>query len=100
MAAWMGLTCKERIRRAISREPIDRLPTQINYTRAMGEKLAGHLGVPLEELPTRLDNHLVRLDLSYPRRVSEDGRAAYDWWGVGWSTETEGYFLAGRIFLA
>lgn len=93
MATWTRLTHKERVRRAIHREPIDRLPTQINYTRAMGERLAGHLDVPLEELPARLNNHLVRLDLSYPHHVSEDGRVAYDWWGVGWSTEEEGYFL-------
>lgn len=89
----MRLTHKERVRRAIQREPVDRLPTQVNCTRAMGEKLAAHLGVSLAELPTRLDNHLVRVDLNHPRLTSEDGRIAYDWWGAGWSTETEGYWL-------
>jgi uroporphyrinogen decarboxylase len=88
------LTHKERMRRALWREPVDRLPTQINTTHAMGEKLAGHLGVGLAELPARLDNHLVRVDVAHPRRTSEDGRIAYDWWGVGWSTETEGYWPA------
>jgi uroporphyrinogen decarboxylase len=90
----MTLIHKERMRRAIQREPVDRLPTQINYTRAMGEKLAAHLGASLTELPARLDNHLVRVDLDYSRRTSEDGRVVYDWWGVGWSTETEGYWPA------
>jgi uroporphyrinogen decarboxylase len=90
----MTLTHKERMRRAIQREPVDRLPTQVNYTRAMGEKLAVHLGVSPTELPARLDNHLVRVDLTYPHRTSKDGQAAYDWWGVGWSTETEGYWPA------
>jgi uroporphyrinogen decarboxylase len=85
-------THKGRLRHAIRREPVDRLPTQINYSRIMGEKLAAHLGVSLAELPARLDNHLVRVDLSYPARTSGDGRIAYDWWGVGWSTETEGYW--------
>ena len=75
-------------------QPVDRLPTQVNYTQAMGEKLAAFLGVPVKRLPDRLDNHLVRVDLSFPRRVSDDGRVAYDWWGVGWSTETEGYWPA------
>ena len=89
-----GLTHKERMLRAVRREPIDRLPTQINYTHAMGEKLAAHLGVSLTELPRWLDNHLLRVDLTYPRRTSEDGLIAYDWWGVGWSTETEGYWPA------
>jgi uroporphyrinogen decarboxylase len=60
----------------------------------MGDKLAAHLGVSPAELPARLDNHLVRVDLDYVRRTSEDGRVAYDWWGVGWSTETEGYWPA------
>jgi len=90
----MMLTHKERMRRAVRGEPVDRLPTQVNYTRAMGEKLTAHLGVSPTELPVRLDNHLVRVDVIYPRRASEDGRVAYDWWGVGWSTETEGYWPA------
>jgi len=90
----MELTRKERMRRAIQRQPVDRLPTQINTTHAMGEKLAAHLGVSPAELPRRLDNHLLRVDLAYPRRTSEDSKIAYDWWGVGWSTETEGYWPA------
>jgi len=82
------------MRRALEREPVDRLPTQINYTSGMGEKLAAHLGVSPAELPERLDNHLLRVDLTYPRRTSDDGRVAYDWWGVGWDTESEGYLPA------
>jgi len=80
------------MRRAVQCQPVDRLPTQINYTRDMGQKLALHLGVALHALPERLDNHIVRVDLSYPRRLSDDGEIYYDWWGVGWSTETEGYW--------
>ena len=89
----MGLTHKERTQRAFQLEPVDRLPTQINYTRASGAKLAVHLGVSLTELPARLDNHLVRVDLSHSHRTSEDGQTAYDWWGVGWGTQEEGYLL-------
>ena len=33
-----------------------------------------------------------RVDLQHDRRMSDDGRTAYDWWGAGWSTETEGYW--------
>ena len=88
------LTQKERMRRALKREPVDRLPTQVNYTRAMGERMASHLGVTPDQLPSRLDNHLLRLDISYPRRTSDDGKIAYDWWGVGWDTESEGYLTA------
>jgi uroporphyrinogen decarboxylase len=35
---------------------------------------------------------LLRLDLTHPKRVSEDGRTGYDWWGAGWDTQTEGYW--------
>jgi uroporphyrinogen decarboxylase len=86
------MTKKERTRRALWRQPVDRLPVQTNFTPAMGRKLAEHFEVSLEELPARLDNHLLRLDLSFPGRFGADGRTALDWWGAGWSIETEGYW--------
>lgn len=89
------LTPKERARRALSREPVDRLPTQCNYTALMGKKLADYFKIPLCELPARLDNHLLRVDVAGPKCLrSEHGRTEYDWWGAGWSTETEGYWHA------
>jgi uroporphyrinogen decarboxylase len=83
---------QERMRRAVLHEPVDRLPTQIGYTKAMGEKLAAHFNVSLAELPTRLDNHMIRVDLSFPSHLSADGKTRYDWWGVGFDTQEEGYF--------
>jgi uroporphyrinogen decarboxylase len=62
----------------------------------MGDKLSAHLGVPLGELPARLDNHFLRLDLCYERADSDDRRIVYDWWGVGFDTEEEGYFPAAN----
>jgi len=88
----MTLTYKERMRSAIRYEAVDRLPTQINYTRAMGEELAAHFRIPPEQLPARLDNHMIRVDITHPQRRSPEGRTMYDWWGVGFSTEEEGYF--------
>ena len=88
----MNLTPKERVRRALAYEPVDRLPTQVNYTAAMGARLAAHFGVAPADLPQRLGNHLLRLDLTFPRRLSADGKTRYDWWGVGFDTEEEGYF--------
>jgi uroporphyrinogen decarboxylase len=73
---------------------VDRLPVQTNYTPVMGAKLAGHFGVALNDLPVRLNNHLLRLDLDQPRRLSPDGRISFDWWGAGWDTRTEGYWHA------
>ncbi len=86
------LTQKERVRRALCREPIDRFPTQCNYTPLMGEKLADYFKIAFDDLPARLGNHLLRVDVTHPKRLSEDGRTQFDWWGAGWSTETEGYW--------
>jgi len=88
------LSKKERMRRALRRQPVDRLPAQTNYTRVMGRKLMEHFKVSADELPELLDNHLLRLDLAFPKRLSADGKVSYDWWGAGWDTETEGYWHA------
>jgi uroporphyrinogen decarboxylase len=89
----MTLTHKERLRRALRHQPIDRLPTQINYTAAMGQKLAAHFNISMAELPTVLDNHFMRVDLTYPPRLSDDGQIRYDWWGAGHATGEEGYYI-------
>ena len=88
----MTLTPRERVRRAVLRQPLDRLPTQINATPAMRQRLVEHLRVSPADLERRLGNHLLRIDPSHPRRLSPDGSTAYDGWGAGWSTETEGYW--------
>jgi uroporphyrinogen decarboxylase len=90
----MQLTHKERMLKAIHHEQVDRIPTQVNYTDSMGLKLAHHYGVPVEDVPRRLDNHMIRVDLNYPSRLSKDGKVKYDWWSVGFSTEEEGYFTS------
>ena len=84
---------KERLRRTLRYQTVDRLPTQINYTAKMEQKLADYFGVPPHELPKLLDNHLVRVDLTYPKVLSEDGLAQMDWWGAGHDTREEGYFI-------
>ena len=43
----MELTRAERVRRALTYQEVDRLPTQFNYTGSMGESLAQHFGVDL-----------------------------------------------------
>lgn len=90
----MTVSRKERMRRALEHEPVDRIPTQINYTRAMGRRLAEHLGTTPDYLPRRLDNHLLRVDIAHERPRSEDGRITFDWWGVGFDTGQEGYLVA------
>mgnify|MGYP001827043990 FL=1 len=90
----MNITRKERMRRAINYEAVDRIPTQINYTAGMGRKMADHFAVPVSDLPDFLDNHMIRVDLTAPQRLNDDGSVAYDWWGVGFDTKEEGYFAA------
>ncbi len=89
----MPLSHKARVRRAISHQPIDRLPTQINLTAREAARLAAHWGIPSSALPAHLDNHLLRVDLSVPDRFSADGIAKFDWWGAGFDIREEGYFV-------
>ena len=88
------LTHKERVRRSLQYQPVDRIPTQINYTGDMGKILAAHFNVPVSQLPAVLDNHLVRVDIDHPKRTDDAERITYDWWGVGFAVEEEGYFAA------
>ena len=60
----------------------------------MGLRLAEHFGIPVAQLPERLGNHLMRLDVSHSRQTNADGSIEYDWWGAGWDTRTEGYWHA------
>ncbi len=88
------LSKKTRMLRALRHEAVDRLPTQSNYTPAMGRVLAGHFGIAEAELPGRLGNHLLRVDIDYHRPTNADGSTEFDWWGAGWDTRTEGYWHA------
>ena len=79
------------MRRALWRQPVDHLPVQTNYTPVMGRNLEAAFRVTSAELPARLGNHLLRLDLTHPKRLSADGTIGFDWWGAGWDMQTEGY---------
>ena len=85
---------RTRMRGALLHQEIDRIPTQINYTGGMGRAMADHFGITVDEVPGFLDNHMVRIDLSHAPRLSDDGRITYDWWGVGFDPEEEGYFTS------
>lgn len=85
---------KRRVLKALRSEEVDRPPTQVNYTQAMGEVLANHYGISTEDLPKYLGNHLLRVDIHFPVKYSPDQRIKFDWWGVGFDTTEEGYFAA------
>lgn len=80
--------------RALRYEKVDRVPTQVNYTAGMGRAMSQHFGVAEADLPGFLGNHMIRVDLNHESQMSEDGRVRFDWWGVGWDTQEEGYFAA------
>lgn len=84
---------KERTQKALLNQPVDRLPTQLTYTNAFGQELANYFDVLLEHLPIFLENHLRRIDLTYRKKVGQDGRASFDWWGVGFDRQQEGYAI-------
>jgi len=56
--------------------------------------LSEYFGITEAELPERLGNHLVRVDINHTRRTNVDGSVEFDWWGAGWDTRTEGYWHA------
>lgn len=84
---------KERLLRAFRHEPVDRLPTQVSYTARMGARMAAHFGVETDDLPIFLDNHLLRVDLSFEEKRSQDGQTRFDWWGAGHAIAEEGYYI-------
>ncbi len=88
------MSLKERMLEAVQHQPVDQLPTQINYTAGMGRLMEEHLGVSSDELPLFLGNHMIRVDINDRSRFSEDGRLKFDFWGVGFDTEEEGYFAS------
>lgn len=90
----MNLSPRERVLRAFHHQPVDRLPTQVNYTGRMAERLCAHFGVSKADLPARLGNHLLRVDISHPKRYNADRSVEYDWWGAGFDTNEEGYFVS------
>jgi uroporphyrinogen decarboxylase len=90
----MEMTYKERMRRALLHLPVDQIPTQMNYTKSFGQKLTRHYGVSEQALPGRLGNHMIRVDIQFDPSYSKDGKVNYDWWGVGFAVEEEGYFAS------
>ena len=87
------MTPKERIKNAVTGKPVDRIPSQINYTEKMGKKLADYFQIEIENLPRFLGNHILRVNIANSDRIDPENHLRYDWWGVGFNTEEEGYFI-------
>jgi len=87
------MTKKEMVQRVLTGKTVERFPTQINYTDSMGEKISNLTGCTFDGIGDEVDNHLLRVDLNHKKTLSADGRSAYDWWGAGFDTAEEGYFV-------
>ena len=103
---------KERVLRAIRREPLDYFPSQVDFTPKDLGRIARGLGVGIEEIDEAADNHLryayslgnaeeYMHDETVLRRaqefglvrLEEDKGVIYDIWGVGWDLHAEGVWV-------
>lgn len=93
-----AMTRKERMLAAMRREPVDRLPTQIDFSPKMLDIMCEKFGKPRlgeEELLSVTDNHLVYGFLNdtfgmIRKRQLPGTRIAYDNWHCGFDMEQEG----------
>jgi uroporphyrinogen decarboxylase len=85
---------RQRVKLSLTHQPVDRIPTQINFTQSLGDKMSAYFGIPSARLSSFLGNHLLRVDLEYKKSYSADGSVVFDWWGVGFDVAEEGYFTA------
>ncbi len=83
---------KEKVINAISREKGEILPTQIDYTPEMKDKILNLLGIEESSLDSRLDNHIKYVYLDDKVKKDSKKEMIYDVWGVGWDIIlTEGF---------
>ena len=66
------LTMRDRTRRSLWRQAADRVPVQTNYTSSMACRLAAQFGCAKSELPGRMHNHLLRVDVTHKPPLSVD----------------------------
>ncbi|MCX7729852.1 MAG: hypothetical protein N2205_01365, partial [Candidatus Caldatribacterium sp.] len=88
------MTRRARVQWAIARrkDALDRFPHQIDFTWRMRKQVAEMTGVPEEELPFLLDNHIFYIDTHKKVRRDEEKGVDYDLFGVGWDiVRSEGY---------
>jgi len=84
--------------RALKRQRSTGSPRNPTTRGKMGALLAEHFGIAEAELPERLGNHLLRVDIDHARRTTADGSIEFDWWGAGWDTRRRllACFLSAR----
>jgi uroporphyrinogen decarboxylase len=87
------LTHKERVFRTLRRQPVDYVPSNLEFSTPLAARIARELRVEVADLLTVFDNHIVYAHLS--DEVRRDGGLVYDNWGIG-VQEQEGAAIVGH----
>ncbi len=87
------LTHKARVLRVLQRQPVDYLPSNLEFSRPLAVRVAAALGRSVPELSRHFDNHIVYAYLSDQARRGTG--IAYDDWGIG-IQEQEGAAIIGH----
>lgn len=92
------MTPKERLLAAINHQPLDHIPTQLDFSPKMLDTVCTHYGAPLtgeEALLPWMDNSLLYCFINdafgmQRKRILGGGKIAYDNWGCGFDISQEG----------
>ncbi|MBS4023234.1 MAG: hypothetical protein KGZ79_12580 [Dethiobacter sp.] len=91
------LNYKERLLNAFKRQPVDKLPMQLDFSPLMLDKMCEHFQIPKhgeEGLLDYIDNHIVYAFLKDPfgkqRRRTAGSNILFDDWGTGWDMTADG----------
>jgi len=85
---------KKRVLNTIKRIEQDFLPTQLDYTPEMKDKIKKLLNVKDNKVDEILDNHIKYLPLNDIVRIDKENGIKYDIWGIGWDLIlTEGFHI-------
>jgi hypothetical protein len=85
---------KKKILNAIKRNSQGILPTQIDYTPEMKEKIKNLLNTENFLIDEKLGNHIKYLFLDDKTATDKEKGIQYDIWGIGWDLKlTEGFHI-------
>jgi len=89
-----GNTKRKKVLNVINRISQGVLPTQIDYTPEMKDKIKKLLNIKDNEVDERLDNHIKYLPLNDIVKIDKEKGIKYDVWGIGWDQIlTEGFHI-------
>jgi uroporphyrinogen decarboxylase len=91
---------KTKVMKSVNRIGQDYLPTQIDATPEMLEKIKRTLNIEQCSIDQKLDNHIKYVFLDDKVRIDKENGIQYDNWGVGWDLVlTEGFHIRNHPLL-